>query len=304
MLGHAKMLADVKAQLLASDLPVRIIVGHRALLPAAIMASRNKNIHGITLICHGHEVWPGKTHPRKFIESRLMRRKNVRLVAVSSYTAGAISPLGNATLLPPGLARNWFDALVAAADKAQRPESEFRLVTAFRLSSWRQKGLPEIVAAISSLDRHDISLKICGSGDPPPGLVDLIAAHKWCTLQSSISDSELALELARADLFILATRTTTGDRSSGEGFGMVLLEAQVAATPVVAPAHGGSSDAYLAGLTGVAPVDETADSLALELSAMISDREGLVRMGKYARDWARNEYLPESYSCEVVKKLL
>ena len=90
----------------------------------------------------------------------------------------------------------------------------------------------------------------------------------WCASilaarsRPGLSDRELARQLAGADLFVLATRSRGGRHTSGEGFGLVLLEAQVAGTPVVAPAHGGSHDAYIEGITGLAPMDETAGSLA------------------------------------------
>jgi hypothetical protein len=37
----------------------------------------------------------------------------------------------------------------------------------------------------------------------------------------------------------------------------VLIEAQVAGTPVIVPAYGGSSSAYVEGMTGAAPTDES-----------------------------------------------
>ena len=47
----------------------------------------------------------------------------------------------------------------------------------------------------------------------------------------------------------------------GEGFGLVLLEAQAAGTPVIATAYGGSHEACIEGVTGVAPADESAEAL-------------------------------------------
>ena len=83
-----------------------------------------------------------------------------------------------------------------------------------------------------------------------------------------------AAELAAADLFILATRTRRGRRACGEGFGLVLLEAQAAGTPVVGPAYGGSRDAYMESVTGVAPVGESAEALAVVLGDLLATRDG------------------------------
>ena len=81
-------------------------------------------------------------------------------------------------------------------------------------------------------------------------------------LRPGLTDHDLAAQFAASDLFVLASRTRSGRRPCGEGFGLVLLEAQVAGTAVVGPAHGGSPDAYLDGVTGATPRDESAAALA------------------------------------------
>jgi glycosyltransferase involved in cell wall biosynthesis len=101
-----------------------------------------------------------------------------------------------------------------------------RLATAFRLSDWRTKGLPQPVEAVRALGRPDICLTICGSGKPPTDLPRLVSEHSWCVLRPDLSDDDLARELAEADLFVQATQTRSGHGAVGEGFGLVLLEAQ------------------------------------------------------------------------------
>ena len=232
-----------------------------------------------------------------------MRRRDVHVVAISSYTAGAIGVDCHATILPPALSQKWFDTLVAAASSAHRAPG-FQLATAFRLAAWREKGLPQLIDAVAAIGRDDIHLTICGSGDPPPDLLRLLKDHSWCTLQEGLTDGELAQQLAAADLFVLATRTSLGRRTSGEGFGLVLLEAQVAGTAVVAPAHGGSSDAYVEGVTGIAPTDETAEALARVLDELLGNPDRLAWMGKRAADWARESFAPERYPQLVTRRLL
>jgi glycosyltransferase involved in cell wall biosynthesis len=84
----------------------------------------------------------------------------------------------------------------------------------------------------------------------------------------------------------------------------VLLEAQVAATAVIAPAHGGSSDAYVEGVTGVAPADETSEALARVLDELLGNPARLAWMGKRAADWARESFAPERYAQLVARRLL
>jgi glycosyltransferase involved in cell wall biosynthesis len=149
-----------------------------------------------------------------------------------------------------------------------------------------------------------VTLTVCGSGAADHELLALTQGAPWCQVKSGLTDVALARELATADLFVLATRTRSGRRPSGEGFGLVLLEAQVAGTPVVAPSSGGSRDAYLDGVTGAAPVDESAGTLARTLDQMLADPARLAQMGRAAARWAQERYDPDLYAALAVAALL
>lgn len=301
--AHAMMLTHGQTLLRTSSKDVRLVVCHRSLLPVATLLAREPSVCGIWALCYGHEVWSAGLRPRRMVERSLMRRRDVHVVAISSFTAGALGVDCHATILPPALSQKWFDTLVDAASSVQRAPG-FRLVTAFRLAAWREKGLPQLVDAVAAMGRNDIHLTICGSGDPPHDLLRLLEDHSWCALRAGLTDSELAQQLASADVFVLATRTSHGRHASGEGFGLVLLEAQVAGTAVIAPAHGGSSDAYLEGVTGVAPADETTEALARVLDELRGNPDRLAWMGKRAADWARESFAPERYAQLVARRLL
>jgi phosphatidyl-myo-inositol dimannoside synthase len=301
--AHAMMLARGKVLLSASSEPVRLVVGHPALLPVATLLARKPTVCEIWVLCYGDDVWAARVHPRRMLERGLMRRRNVHVVAISGFTAGTLGVDCHATILPPALSQEWFDTLVASASSVL-PTPGFELVTAFRLAAWREKGLAQLIDAVTALGRNDIHLTICGSGEPPPDLIRLLKDHSWCTLQAGATDGKLGERLAAADLFVLATRTSRGRHASGEGFGLVLIEAQIAGTAVIAPAHGGSSDAYVEGVTGIAPADETAEALARVLDELLRNPARLVWMGKRAADWAREAFAPERYAELVTRRLL
>ena len=221
------------------------------------------------------------------------------------FTAGGLfSPGSQVGVLPPGLSREWFDTLVTASTTDRVGGPGIRLVTAFRLSEWRDKGVPQLLEAVGALRRPDIRLTICGSGEPPPELVWMVNEHERCDLLPGLTDSGLAAQLASADLFVLATRTRAGRRPSGEGFGLVLLEAQIAGTPVIGPAYGGSHDAYIERVTGVTPADETPQALTAVLGEMLQDTVRLAQMGRRSAEWARQCFAPETYAPSVVARLL
>jgi phosphatidylinositol alpha-1,6-mannosyltransferase len=306
--GHRALLAEGTAALAAMSGPVRMVIAHRALLPVAALLARTGKVDGTSVICHGSEVWGNRWAPRHGLESLLMRRPDVRIVAASSFTAGTLLSVGTAAILPPGLSRTWFGELVSAADGvrghavgASPPGLE--VMTAFRLSDWRNKGLPQLTAAISTLGRPGIRLTVCGSGAVPADLLAHVRGYPWCALRPGLTDTELAAQFARADLFVLATRTTPGG-PFGEGFGLVLLEAQVAGTAVVGPAHGGSPDAYLDGVTGATPRDEGVTALVQVLDELTSQPVRLSDMGARGASLARTRFAPDRYAALAVSRLL
>jgi glycosyltransferase involved in cell wall biosynthesis len=124
-------------------------------------------------------------------------------------------------------------------------------------------------------------------------------------LRLDLSDDDLARELAAADLFVLATNTRRGRSAVGEGFGLVLLEAQAAGTPVIAPAYGGSREAYIEGVTGVGPADESAEALTRTLDDLLKDPARLAWMGRNATQWTRMSFASErNYAQLAVRRLL
>lgn len=302
--SHARMLGQARKLLIRNEVPTRLVLAHRALLPVGALLRREPLACGISVVCHGSDVWGVRSRPRWHVESRLMRSADVRVVAVSNFTAGALASAHPATVLSPGLSQQWFEMLIEASSSVQEQGPELHVVTAFRLEDWVDKGLPQLMEGIASLGRSDIRLTVCGSGAPPSGLLQAVREYPCCTLRPRLSDVDLALLLASADLFVLATRTRAGRRPYGEGFGLVLLEAQVAGTAVVAPAFGGSHEAFVDQETGLAPSDESSQASALILGEVLADSHRLKEMGRRAAEWARKSFAPERYASRAVARLL
>jgi phosphatidyl-myo-inositol dimannoside synthase len=302
--AQARMLAQARRHLQGTTVATRLILGHRALLPMAALLARERSACGISVVCHGNDVWGHRPLVRRLVENHLLRNSDVRAVAVSSFTAGALIDGCHARVLSPGLSREWFDTLVNESFVVKAHDAVIRLLTIFRLDQWQAKGLRELLRAVSTLGRAEITVTVCGSGKPSSELQLLVRQNPFCSLLTRVSDRELARLFAEADLFVLATRTQGGRHPSGEGFGLVLLEAQIAGTPVVGPAFGGSCDAYIDGVTGIAPTDETADALAKVLDELLRDPSRLEKMGKRAAEWARECFAPELYASRVIRRLL
>ena len=138
--AHARMAAQGRVLLRQAAGPVRLVAAHPALLPVASMLARDQAADCVTVLCHGSDVWSGRLRPWRQLELRLLRREDVRAVAVSSFTVGALTTVCQAMVLPPGLSRDWFDTLARAGAATREPREGVRLVTAFWLADWRDKG--------------------------------------------------------------------------------------------------------------------------------------------------------------------
>ncbi|WP_051703848.1 glycosyltransferase family 4 protein [Glycomyces sp. NRRL B-16210] len=295
-----RFLGRARQAIRSSRAPTRLVLAHRNLLPVVYAAARQPRYDGTTVILHGHETWSDQRRRA----NRIMRRPDVHVVAGSSFTAGALAPVCRAGVLHPGIAADWYRTLVDASRPERDSADRFELVTAFRLADWKRKGLPTLLEAVERLGDPRIRLTVCGTGQVPPELRDALAARPWATLAPNLTERELAARLARADLFVLATRTRSGTGASGEGFGLALLEAQLAGTPVIAPAYGGSHDAFQHGLTGLAPVDESPRALGSAIATLLHDDRLRTRMAAAATAWARERFDPGHYAGHLVRTLL
>lgn len=253
------------------------------------------------ILFYGEDIWNLKVFLSWYI-----RKSRGDKFTISSFSSGALSKIGQAQVITPGLNDEWFKTLVEASKHyhKDRPTDEIKLLSVFRLDSAISKGLAEIVEATKIVRKQaNCKLIIAGSGSLPRDLFEMINKLDWISVESNIDDKSLAKLYADADIFILATRTTSIKPTSGEGFGLVLIEAQIARTAVVAPAFGGSDDAFLNGITGLKPIDESSDALAKVLIELISNETFRNLCSENARNWSTVKFNPESASrhvCDVL----
>ncbi|WP_165485995.1 glycosyltransferase family 4 protein [Frankia sp. Cppng1_Ct_nod] len=282
--------------------PVRcLLVGHPGLVPVAVPVAALARPDRSFIAFHGTDIW-GTPALRRTL---LAWASRARPLTVSSFSAGALLSFGVPVVLPPGIDPLWRQILQETPRRAgaDRPPV---VLTVFRLSAWRGKGLPELAEAIQHVRERlgEVRLVVAGQGPAPSDLVRLLARVDNAELRVSPSDVELAELYADADLFTLCTRTRVRPPCTGEGFGIVLVEAQLAGCPVVAPFSGGSADAHIAGITGWSPADESADALAALVLRLLSDRGGLAEAGRRARAWARMATEPDAYAERAGQLLL
>lgn len=276
-----------------------LLVLHPGLVPAGLLAQRAARVDPgrCWAFFYGADIW-GTSR----MTVRLVRRAGWRVATISSFSAGALAGSGPVTVLPPGIPERRYDTLLAARSHPTTA-GPFDVLTVIRLAHAQSKGAHELLHAGDLVREtgHDLSLVIAGSGDPPAGLRAAVACRPWARIEQDLEFPDLAALYHRARLFVLATRSHQPGIPgfSGEGFGIVLAEAQLAGTPVIAPVLGGSTDAFVEGFTGLRPVDGSAEALADRIRALLGDPPRLEEMASRAACWGRACFSPDAFRATV-----
>jgi asparagine synthase (glutamine-hydrolysing) len=203
----------------------RVLCGHVGQLPAAWASSRLRPRQKYFVVAHGIEVWRPFSLSEKFA-----LRGAAKILCVSEYTRGEIlgrAPIKpeQATVLPNGLdpSFKW---------DAGRPLSECPpvILAISRLSSDdRYKGIDLLIQAMPEVLKAEpqARLRIIGQGDDLPRLQSLARGlgllGREVEMLGFVKDEALRQELSGCRLFALP--------STGEGFGLVYIEAMAHGRP-------------------------------------------------------------------------
>jgi phosphatidylinositol alpha-1,6-mannosyltransferase len=221
--------------------------------------------------------------------ARFAARRADRIVAISGYTRDLALRMGAAPsklcVVPPGV-----DVPAArVAERAARPT----IVTVSRLRD-SYKGHDVVLEALPRIRERvpDVRWVVVGDGPLRPSLEAAVARRSLggaVEFTGAVSDQERDAWLDRAWVFAMPSRTPPGSMS-GEGFGIVFLEAGAHGLPVLAGNVGGALDAVAHEQTGllVDPTDPAA--VAAGLTRLLMDRElaaslataGMERAGHFA----------------------
>lgn len=251
------------------DPPALIITTHAHFAPVAHVLKRLLGVPYV-VVAHGIEVW-GRIST--------LRRKALcaadRVLAVSRYTASRLcADQGVAAeriaLLPNTFADDRFrpgpkpPALLARYGLA--PDRKI-IYTLCRLAAGeRYKGYDLLLEALPAIRAMipEVHYVIGGTGDDLPRLQTLIRARGLAahvTLAGFIPSEELPDYYRLCDVFAMP--------STGEGFGIVFLEAMATGKPVLAGNRDGSTDALCDGRFGVLVDPADAVQIATALTEIL-----------------------------------
>jgi phosphatidylinositol alpha-1,6-mannosyltransferase len=251
-----------------------VLNGHVVTAPVA-MALRRSGIPFVQYL-YAQEI---DHRPRL---AHLAVRRARRVLAISTYTADLARRVGapDAALriVPPGVDLPGSPAATRAADPT--------IVTVARLRD-AYKGHDVMLAALDRVRAQVPRVRWVVVGDGPlrPGLEAQAAERglgEHVRFVGAVDDAERDAWLDRGWVFAMPSRVPPGSLS-GEGFGIVYVEAGAHGLPVVAGRAGGAVDAVADGVSGLLVDPTDPGAVADALLAVLQDPALAHRMGEAGR---------------------
>jgi glycosyltransferase involved in cell wall biosynthesis len=274
------------------DRPALVLYGHIGFAPLVVLGRILRPRSGHLLIVHGVEVWRPPTRLRRWVARRLVDR----VVAVSRFTAGRMGSFF-------GLSEDRFlrlpNAVDVSGDGRAGPEGaspalagRHRLLTVSRLSpadAYKNvdkviRALPEILAEFPETHYY-----VVGDG-PSRGRLEGIAREAGVEAKvhflGHVDDATRDAVYAASHVFVLP--------STGEGFGIVFLEAWKHALPLVASDQDAARELIREGVDGLCVAPEPS-AVAAAVRGLLADPERRARMGAEGRRRLEREFTHEQF---------
>ena len=237
---------------------------------------------------HGREVWGhfGREYaPYLAIADRL--------VAVSHYTSDTVEDLLGPRHRPLVIHNSLDTDLFVPSDDARNIERLSIATVGRQDPGTEHKGYDLLIEALALIQRRPdapaLTLKIAGDGSlvhqrmrkaRELGVADRV------TFTGALSLTQLRKLYANCDLFAFPSRllVAPGDDISGEGFGVVNIEAASCGRPVLTSTHGGCPETIVDGETGVLVDPTSVPSIAAGIERIFrmtaDDRDAMGRRGR------------------------
>jgi phosphatidyl-myo-inositol dimannoside synthase len=297
--GRAKVRFFLAVARAARNNAAIILAAHPNLaLPTALAKKLSPQLKTV-VISHGIEVWK----PLPAVRRAALLRADL-LLAPSSYTVKKLNemqgiPIDKIRRLPWPLGRE-FSSLaerpVKLVPPPEFPRGKVILTVGRWASSERYKGVDDLIRAVAQLHPviPDLHLVAVGEGDDLGRLQNL--AKETQTSDSvhflqGLSREEVAACYARSEVFALP--------STGEGFGLVFLEAMAFGVPIVAAAAGGSTDLVENEINGLLVPPHDPEQLAKALRRLLCDDALRSRLGRRGMEKVHSQYNFERFSSEL-----
>jgi glycosyltransferase involved in cell wall biosynthesis len=248
-----------------------LLFGHVNLAPLGLFGRLRGRPYGV--IAHGTEVWsPQPWHRRLALHGAR---------AVAGVSADTVARLERVQGVATGRCVRVINALGSSVEELpplveREPGGPLRLLSVTRLHPGEPKGIDLVLRALARLPAKSFEYTVVGEGAAGRALralADELGLGERVRFAGWLPDAERNRALAGCDVFVLP--------SSGEGFGIVYLEAMAYGKPCLAARVGGAPEVVLDGETGLL-VEPTVESVRAAL-ARLADPGLRARLGVAGR---------------------
>jgi phosphatidylinositol alpha-1,6-mannosyltransferase len=267
-------------------------------LPAALMKWRAPRVKTI-VISHGVEVWKPlpSLRRRALLSADLVLAPSTdtaqKLAEVQGVPAAKIRKL--AWPLHPDFLR-MADHPANLPSLKGFPDGRVVLTVGRWAASERYKGVDDLIRAIAQLlpEFPGLYLAAVGDGDDLSRLQKIasdLGVSESVRFFTNLSREQIAACYARSEIFTLP--------STGEGFGLVFLEAMAFGKPLIGAACGGSTDVVQEQVNGLLVPPHDLKGLIEALSRLLENSTLRMELGRGGAEIVRQQYAFEFFQGQL-----
>lgn len=286
-----RVLLNIKIKRYIKKLSPDILISMHPFLLARISLT-NRSFKLITWV-HGIDVFGinGIKHKENL-------EKSDKIIAVSNFTKNhLINDLaykgGNIEVI-----NNCVDIETFQYTRPSKHINELKLLTIGRLSSNEQyKGHDLVIKSINKTKEYTkqiIKYTIVGDGDDRERLEALVEKEKverFVIFTGKVSFKELLEEYRKCDVFIMPSffKKKSDGTFTGEGFGIVYVEAGAIGRPVIGCTIGGQTDCIIDDYNGKL-VESNSNDIAEKIAFMANNESQRINMGENNRKLVEEKF--------------
>ena len=276
--------------------PDVILYDHVMLCPLAVPARAISRGSRQILFVYGTEVWDKPEFRKVPTAERLSVRRCIdQVVSISDFTAVHMAkafklPSERFRLLPCAVDLNGTASQAGTAATPRRPGT---LLTVSRMGlEDRYKGIDKVILAMPLILAAfpQTWYVVVGDGALRPELMALAARTGVASrvrFLGRVDDAHLQEAYASADVFLMP--------STGEGFGIVFLEAWKHRLPVICGNRDASAEVVTDGVNGLTVDPEDSRAIAEAAIRLLSDRELAHSLGRQGLQTLLGRYTHERF---------
>lgn len=277
-----------------------LVVGHAHLLPVLDWMPRLAGVQWLAWI-YGREMWGSQA--RRWVP-RLNKLDYV--VSISSFTASEIMRHGYRralSLIPCCVDPNLFCPTPTPARIRRR-----EILICGRMSALkreRYKGHEVLFRSVPLAEKlmgHKLSVRVVGSGDDVERLRQLAYQLKIdVRFAGRLPERDLVEAYQHCGVFCMPSRVDRHEEGfwTGEGFGIVYIEAAACGRPVIASSDGGAPETIIPGQTGLLVDPRSPEDVARAIADIIGDDRRADEMGHQGRILVQNKYSREIFKQRI-----